>query len=772
MTKDYKYIGKRISRMDTRDKALGRTRYVADMTRHGMLFGKLVTSEKAHAIVSIDKSEALAVDGVWAVFTHEDVPGKPYNSNQWYSGSTIKEDEYILHKLAKHVGDRVALVLGETMEAAERGCQALKITYDALPPTIGISNARDAVLSGKNPDLLCFEKTLSCGNIESGFAAADFIIEDIGSTPKVHHGAIENHVCMAEQDPFDNLIIWTPCQVVFQVQHVTAKALGLPYDKIRVIKADMGGSFGGKGMPVLEPICAFAALKTGRPVRIVMDRTASIASTRMRNASEQRIRTGISKEGKILAREIEIDFDGGAYTTNGAAIAVASGKKAFRAYEIEHQKYTGRTFFTNTTPGGACRGYGSPQVHAVSEINLNNAARRIGMDPVEFRIINAVTPQESIEGAVDQIGMPGIGNARLRDCLTEGRELFQWDERKSIIAEKNNAKNNNRYAYGLGVAVGAHGNGYHGGFPDFTNVTIQIMPDERVFVKIGIHDLGCGTVLTMQQIAAEVLDVSPDKIHIPQADTHQSPYDSAGTQASRVTFVCGGAVKAAAEGLKTKMAALYASAFKCSQAQVIFEEGMIGCMSSISSEPSGSTAVSEKMSFSRFAVYCESHLETTLKVDLEYKSIANPSVYSVVFVEAKVDRYLGLVDIEDILIVQDAGQVINLTLAEGQVQGGAQMSLGMALYEEVIFDHKGNLKTDNFSKYHMINAPSMPEIRTHFIEKGDPFGPFGAKSVGELAAVAPAPALINAINNALGTNITEYPATPERIIAALQGLKR
>ena len=760
MNRDYKYIGKRLPRPDARDKALGRTRYVADMTRHGMLYGKLVTSQKAHARVMIDKSEALLVEGVWAVFTHEDVPQKPYNSNQWYSGSVIKADEYILHDLAKHVGDRVALVLGNTLEAAERGCQALKITYEVLPPTIGIGAARAAVLSGENPELLCFEKTLSCGDVESGFAASDFIIEDFGSTQKVHHAAIENHVCLAEQDPFDNLVIWTPCQVVFQVQHVTAQALGLPYDKIRVIKADMGGSFGGKGMPVLEPICAFAALKTGRPVRIVMDRMASIASTRMRNASEQRIRTGITKDGKILAREIEIDFDGGAYITNGAAIAVAAGKKAFRSYDIENQRYTGRTFFTNTTPGGACRGYGSPQVHAVSEINLTNAARKIGMDPVDFRILNSVLPQETAEGAVDQLGMPGIGNARLRDCLTEGKRLFKWDERKAAVANKKTA----RYAYGLGVAVGAHGNGYHGGFPDYTNITIQIMPDDRILIKIGIHDLGCGTVLTMQQIAAEVLDVPTDKIQIPQADTHQSPYDSAGTQASRVTFVCGGAVKAAAEGIKAKMATLYAGAYGCEPDEVRLNEGMIGCVSSVSSE------ASEEMSFGRFAVYCESKLETTLKVDLEYKSVANPAVYSVAFVEAKVDRYLGLVDVEDILVVQDAGQVINRTLAEGQVQGGAQMSLGMALCEEVIFDAEGNLKTDNFSKYHMINTTSMPEVRIHFIEKGEPLGPFGAKSVGELAAVAPAPALINAINDALGTTLTDYPATPERIIAATQRL--
>jgi xanthine dehydrogenase molybdenum-binding subunit len=203
------------------------------------------------------------------------------------------------------------------------------------------------------------------------------------------------------------------------------------------------------------------------------------------------------------------------------------------------------------------------------------------------------------------------------------------------------------------------------------------------------------------------------------------------------------------------MAQIYAAAFSCKEDQVKFEDGAIG------SEYAGF------MDYGSFATFCEKKYSTALKIDLEYRAEANPSVYSAVFIEVKVDRYSGMVEIEDILVVQDAGRVINLTLAEGQVQGGAQMSLGMALCEEMAYDEKGNLKTDSFSKYHIINAPSMPEVKVLFIEEGEPMGPFGAKSVGELAAVAPAPALMNAINHALGTNLTSYPATPEKIIEAL-----
>jgi xanthine dehydrogenase molybdenum-binding subunit len=751
MKSEYQYIGQRIERPDAADKTKGKIQYVGDMNRLGLLYGKLLTSDKAHAKVIIDKAKAMTVKGVIAVFTNDDVPQTPYNSNQWFPGAIAEEDEFILHKIAKHVGDRIALVVGETPEAADRGINELIVTYEELPVVIGIDEAKkdNAIIFGKSN--LAFEKSLSCGDISQAFKKADYIIEDIGSTPKIHHSAIENHACLTEIDSFGNLVVWSPCQVVFQVQHIVAKALGIPYDKTRVIKTTIGGSFGGKGIPILEPICAFATLKLNKPVQIVMERQDSVAGTRTRNASRQRIRTGITKDGRIVAREIVSEFDGGAYSTNAAAIVMAFGKKAFRLYKIQDQKYTGRTFYTNTTPGGACRGYGSPQLHAISELNIDNAAKAIGMDPVEFRLLNAVDPQEFILGAKDDIGMPGIGNARLKDCLNKGMIAFNWKEKTTSVSYKNT----DRYAYGIGVAAGVHGNGYHGGFPDYTNVEIQVMPDNRILVKMGIHDLGCGTVLTMQQIAAETLSIEPNRINIPQADTFFSPYDSAGTQASRVTFVNGGALKEAAEQLRKKMMTVYSNIFDCSVTSVKLTNGKI-------SHDNG-----KEISYGDLAILSESRLESTLKITLEYKSKGNPGVYAVSFAEVKVDKYTGLVEVLDLLAVQDAGQVINLTLAEGQVEGGAQMSIGMTLSEEIKYDEQGNLKTENFSKYHLINAPSMPKIRTIFIQDGEPLGPYGAKSIGELAAVTPGPAVMNAINNALGTNISDYPATPERIIEAL-----
>ncbi len=746
MNKNFRYIGKRIERDDSLDKARGKALYLDDIEKNNMLHGKIYMSNKPHAFVSINKESALKVEGVTHVFTYEDVPKNLYCSHQWFPGADVVEDENILQKKARFVGDRIALILGESKEAVNKGIKALEVSYDELEPVIGIDEAKKdrSIINGDTN--LAFSKILSCGDADSAFNECDYIIEDEGSTPKVHHSAIENHGCLSEMDEFNNIVVYAPCQVVFQVRHIIAKALDYPYSKIRVKKITIGGSFGGKGMPILETVCAFASLKTGRPVKITMNRSETIMGSRSRNSTRIKIKTGFNKDGKIIARKIDAEVDGGGHFTNAAAVTMAMGKKAFRLYKIKNQVFNGKSYYTNTVPGGACRGYGSPQIHAISEINIDNCAKKINMDPVKFRLINAVDP-----GDKDPIGAPELGNARIKDCLIQGAEAFNWVERKKHIKRKNTS----RYSYGIGVAAGTHGNGYKGAFPDFTNVNISILPNNRIWIKIGIHDLGCGTVLTMQQIAAEVFKISTKNIDVPQGDTFISPYDSAGTQASRVTFVCGGAVKKASEVIVNKMLENYTKLFGCSLEDIIYEDGYIW------------TKNNDKISYGDLADLVESKLESNLEVSVKYNSPGNPAVYAASFVEVKVDNYSGLVEVEDILAVHDLGQAINKTLVEGQIEGGAQMSIGMALSEEIEYRKDGTVKTDNFSKYHIINSPSMPQVKSLLIEDGEPGGPFGAKSVGEITAVTPGPAVINAINDALSCNICDHPATPERIIKAV-----
>lgn len=734
------FVGKRYVREDTPDKARGKTSYTCDRKRSGMLYAKLVLSERACADIRIDKTEALKIPGIKAVFTFDDVPKRTYNPHNWSACIESPEDQYILSEKARYVGDHLALVVGETKKAVEEAVSLVDITYEEQQPVVGLIAARKA---GREP---AFEKEVSFGDYEKAREEAAVVVTTAGSTQKIHHGALEPHIALADIDENGNLVLWTPCQTVYQVRFHLSSLLGLPYTKIRVIKAVMGGSFGGKGQTVVEPACAFACYALKKPVMLYMDRPNAVIATRSRNACEMQVETALAADGRILGRRIRVDIDGGAYYTNASAVAMALAKKLFRMYHMDAQACHTRTFYTNTIPGGACRGYGSPQAHAVTEVNLDLAAVRLGMDPCELRIKNVAAPMDP-----DPTGGTSLGNIRILDCIKTGMEEFHWKERRSHIREKNT----NRYAWGVGMACGAHGNGYKGAYPEFTNVHMMMHPDGSVEVRVGIHDQGCGTVMTMQQIAAEALHMDLYRIKVYEADTYITPYDAAGTQASRVTYVCGRAVQKAGEELYEKIIRAAAVLYGWNREEIRAEDGRLYCNK-------------EVKTYAEVAKEYERSCSRYLRVELEYEPPSNPGSYSCVFAEVRVDQYTGIVEVKELLCVHDVGRCVNRTLAEGQVEGGAQMSLGMALCEEMVYDKKGNIKGRNFSKYHMINAPEMPAVKSIFIEKGEPEGPYGAKSLGELAAVAPGPAVVNAINFAVGGHFADFPVTPEKIVAFLE----
>ena len=742
--KELNYVGKRLIREDVYDKARGKTQYTCDRKLEGMLYAKLVLSEKALAEISVSTEKAEQVPGIHAVYTHKDVPKKKYNPHNWTAGIGALEDMYILSEKARYVGDHLALVVGETKEAVEEAASLVEITYREEEPVIGIEAAR------KNRENLAFEKESKCGDFDSLPLDQLIVEETAGSTQAIHHAPIEPHISLSAIDETGNLVIWTPCQTVFMIRNHVCSLLDLPYTKVRVIKAVMGGSFGGKGLTVVESACAFAAWTLKRPVMLYMDRPADIMATRRRNPGDMTVKTAVTKDGKIVGRYIDCDFDGGAYYTNASAIAMAFSKKLFRLYRVENQTVRARTYYTNTTPGGSCRGYGSPQAHAVTEVNLDQIADRLGMDPCQLRLKNVVQP-----GDDDPTGGTNLGDARIRECILKGMEEFGWEERRAHVREKNTR----RYAYGVGMACATHGNGYKGGYPDFTNVHAQLHPDGTAEFRIAVHDQGCGTVMTMQQIGAEALHMDVYRIRVYEADTFQSPYDSAGTQASRVTFVCGRAVQEAGEALLEKIKKACVSLYGWEKDRIQPEDGTMRYPGADGEEVHTYEEISKQYEkkFSRY-----------LHAEVEYEPDSNPGVYCAAFAEVKVDLYTGQTQVLDLVCVHDVGQCMNYTLSEGQVEGGAQMSLGQALFEEIAYNGKGDVRSRNFSKYHMINAPDMPKVRSVFIENHHSDGPYGAKSLGEVVAVAPAPAVANAINFAIGSRFAHYPITPEKVVAWLE----
>lgn len=730
MTKSYKYIGKSIPRHDADEKAKGELKYVSDMSMEGQLYARLKLSDVAHGkIKSIDVSKALELEGVKGVYHYFNSPSFSYNAHQWMVDQEELEDQALFTDTARFHGDIIAAVVATDRDTARRAAGLIHVEYEMLEPVVDVKASlsdKPARVHEQRSNLL-FEKTIETGNVEEAFEAALHIFEDEISTPKQHHAAMEVHASLAIPEPNDKLTIITPCQVSFQVQLIVSKALNMALSDIRVMKANIGGSFGGKGQPTTEPICAFLANQLKKPVLLETDRFQSMVATRTRHATVGSVKTVVNEEGLILARDIDIIADTGAYCTNASAVIMAMAKKYFRMYKIPSSRYRGRVAYTNTPIAGACRGYGSPQIHAITEIHMDNVARAMNFDPVEFRLKNLVKPYD-----LDPIGGPELGNARIIECVEKGAEAFEWKKRynEPVVIDK-------RYRRGVGMACATHGNGYFGAYPDFISLTLRMTNDGAVILNAHLHDLGCGTVTTMQQIIAEVLDIETERVKLIEADTMLNPFDSAGTQASRVTYVCGGAAKKAAEQLKA-MLMDYAEEMEL-----------------------------ERPSYSDIVRYAHRVKKQEAMVSLTYHAPANPAVYAANFVEVVVDTYTGLVEVKDLLAVHDVGRAINKDFCEGQVHGGVQMSLGFALMEEFQYNSEGLLQNKNFSKYHIFNAPEMPKMDVILIEAEEEGGPFGAKSIGEVCAVAAAPAVINAINHALGTSINTLPATPERIVEAI-----
>ncbi len=744
-------VGKSVAIHDVLEKATGSLRYVNDMKFQGMLHAKLLLSTVAHGRVkALDLARAERLPGVVAIFTPWNTPRNPYNSHKWIEGMEVIEDELLFTDHVRFQGDRIAAVVASSREVAEAAVRLIEVEYEELPavirPELALREDSQPIHEGRN---LIYQKELKCGDAPARLAEAPLVVEDRVETPKVHHAAMETHCCLAETDEFGQVTVHTPCQVIFQVQLIIAEALGIPLTRVRVIKTTTGGSFGGKGQPILEPITAFLSLALRRPVKLLLDRSESILSTRTRHKTISTVRTAVSPDGTILARDTYTLVDTGAYCTNGEAIAMAMGKKLFRLYRIPDQRYRADVVYTNTAIGGACRGYGSPQICTATEINIDSTAAALGMDPVAFRLKNLVHPfDRELQGGTD------LGNARIIDCVTKGCELMGWDEKF------HRPRSAGRFAKGVGMACAAHGNGYQGAYPDFITVDLQLDSDGALILKGAFHDLGCGTVTTMAQIAAEVLDMDLAKVIVPRADTLVSPFDSAGTQASRVTFVCGGAVKKAAELLREKMAACAALLLACAAQDIAFREGRV--------YPAGRPE--HGVSYADLVVFAQKSRHASLCVNVTYESPGNPTSYGAHFAEVEVDKLTGRVKVLGFVAVHDIGKAINFGFVQGQIQGSVQMGIGLALSEEIAYDPQGRVMTGRLSRYTLFNAPEMPPIQVALIEAGEVLGPFGAKSIGEIATVPVAAAVINAINHALGTRITQLPALPERIVAALSGL--
>ncbi len=733
-----KVIGKASPIRDAALKVTGELQYVADMTRPGMLAAKMLLSPYAHArIKSIDVSEAEKLPGVFAVAHYQNTPSVLYNSAQRFFEHQIPETEQVFSETVRFVGDRVAAVAAIDAKTAEEAIRLIQVEYEELPAVFDVEEAlaedAPAVQKGGNKVAEIFTES---GNVDQAFEECDRIFEDRYVMPPIHHAAIETHTALAEYDSRGKLTIWSPNQNTFAFRIILSKIFGLPMSRVRMIRPALGGAFGGKLEVTIEPVAAALAIMTHRPVKLVLNRRETMVASRTRHGAVVYLKTGVKNDGTILAQDIKVITNTGAYASSALNVVGAMSHKVFKVYQIPNMRYRGIPVYTNLPIAGAMRGYGSPQAFNAQQAQFAKIARALGMDLVEFQLKNAVLPE-----GIDQRFKKSIGNPRVHDAIRRGAELFNWEERKKAQPVEAGWKR------GIGMAVGAHGNGCFGAHRDLTALSLKVNEDGTFVLYTGAHDMGNGSVSMQTQMVASILGISEDDIECVESDTDLVPWNL-GDYASRGVFVEGAAAKKVAESMRVKMAEKAAKFLGAKPEDIEFADGDVFVRDD-----------SEKrMTLGDLVVETQCVDQDELIASETYASPAGPTSYGVHFAEVLVNETTGKVKVLRYVAVHDVGQVINRMGIEGQVEGGIQMGMGYALSENMQFDAEGKLINNSFRKYLIPRASDMPkDLKIEFIQANEPFGPYGAKSIGECAVVPVAPAIFTAVCNAIQKDLHEYP---------------
>ncbi len=749
-------IGKRIPRIDSWEKARGKAVYGIDLKLPGMLQGKILRSPHPHArVLHIDTSKAERLVGVKAVITAEDTPKIKY-------GAQVNDEYPLAVDRVRYIGDEVAAVAALDEETALEAIELIRVDYEELP---AVFSAREALASGA-PEIHSGTKNavthieFERGNVLEGFNEADEVVEDTFLTSNVHQGYLEPHVCVAQVDAGERITLWGSFQAPARNREQVAKVLNLPLNKIRIIQTVVGGGFGGKSSQVipLYPICAFLAQKAGAPVRILNSWEEEFAAGRSRMPAEIRIKLGIKRDGSFTAKELEILANCGAYAGTGPAVISTTASRATSLYRFKNVKCRADLIYTNQTPIGSYRGYGTPQLHFVLESLVDMAAEAIGRDPVEVRLKNATQKGDvSVHGWV-------MNSCELSQCLQVAAQKSGWKEKRAQRREK---------FIGIGLAAVTHVSGNRGVYPHFDGSAAYVRVNAHGGVDLitGEADIGQGSDTVFSQMVAEVLGVPIEDIHPAPLDTDHSPF-GLGTFASRVTTLGGKAVQLAAEDARKKLLEIAAKKMKaqvgdleCSGGRIFVrgssDQGMkIAEVAQLGLHASGGAPV---LGVGSFVVP-----PTVVAQDKsKYGNISVAYPFAVQVAEVRVDSKTGKVEVLNFLSVHDSGTVVNPLLGEGQIEGGVVQGIGYALWEEII-RQQGKVLNGNFTDYRMPTISDVPPISTSFVEVPDPFGPFGAKSLGELTLAGAAPAIANAIYDATGVRLKELPFTPEKVLMALR----
>ena len=733
-------------------KATGQLLYVDDIKLPGMLYAKVLFSPVPHArIKRLDTAKAERMEGVRAVVSYWNTPAVYYNS----SGETLDifKTERVFDDTVRYVGDRVAAVAADTPEIAEQAVRAIEAEYEPLPvnfdPEAGLMDG--AYVIHAHGDLkkgnLMEVVAQSCGDVDAAMARAPHVFSDTFTVPPIHHGAIEPHAAIAHYDAGGRLTLYTASQDSFAVRTNLSRIFSLPMSRVRVIVPAIGGAFGGKVDMILEPVAAALSIRCGRPVKLVYSRREDVVSTRTRHAMKISLRTAVDADGTILAEDMRVYCNAGAYASGTSNIVWAMCGKFFKVHRCPNLRFTGFPVITNTPVGGPMRGFGSPQVFFAQQRQMNRIANALGMDMLALQEKNLTLP----DGVDHRFALPH-GSAQPRACLARAAERIGYRE---ACAEQARTKED-RYRVGVGVAVGAHGNGMFGIRTDITALMLKMNGDGTCTLFTGAHEMGNASLTMQKQILSEILGLPMADIAVVAADTEATPYQL-GDYSSRGAFVTGRAAMLLAEDMREKLTDCARALLRLPDAAFFFADGYAAA------ETGARAAIAELVQFSRHSRQQELMSQVT--------GAANAAVisYGAHIAKVRVDTETGKVELMSYAAVHDLGRAINPLSVRGQIEGAIQMGAGYALREGVLLDETGRVRNTSLRGNGMLRADEMQkELFIDWLDLPEPKGPFGAKSIGECAVVPCAAAIANAVSNAIGRECNALPLNRARVLALLQ----
>ncbi len=760
MSSEFSVIGKPLPKVDAMGKCTGQTKFADDFNLSRMLFGRLLRSVHAHALIRrIDTSRAERLPGVCAVITGKDLPIK-------FGILPVSQDEETLATdKVRYVGDPVAAVAAIDEETAEKALEYIDVEYEPLPHIMSIPDAlaqQDVRIHdyGDGPNIHKMV-ALEFGDVDEGFAEAEHVREDIFFFEGSNHLPMEQHVAVASYEHDGKLTVWSSTQTPHYVHRALAQVLEYPASQIRVIATPVGGGFGGKTDPFSHEIAAAKlSMITGRPVKITCTREEVFYIHRGRHPVLMWIKTGFTRDGRITGMHFKSFLDGGAYGSYGVASTYYTGALQTTTYKIPRYKFDGLRVFTNKPPCGPKRGHGTPQPRYAMECQLDKAAEDLGIDPVELRRRNAVEPFST---TVNYLRITSCG---LRECLDKVVEASGFMDKHGRLP----------YGKGVGVAVSAYLCG--AGLPIYWND----MPQSEVQIKIdrggGVTvfsmaiDIGQGSDSVLVFTVAEVLGIDPSDVKLVTADTDLTPIDL-GSYSSRVTFMVGNAALEAAQKMRALIFEAAAEKLEVPADRLVARGRRI--YDRVHPEQGLTWVEAIRLAEARHGLLSTVGSYKPPKLSGPYKgSGVGPSPaysYSACVAEVNCDPETGAVVVEKIWIAHDVGRAINPILVEGQVEGSVYMALGEVLMEEQVF-RRGVHKFPSMLEYKSPTTLETPEMHTFIVESIDPEGPFGAKEAGQGPLLPVIPAVANAVYDALGVRIDEIPITPEKVLAALNDKRK